>query len=372
MRILITGARGFIAKNLICRLNESNLHDLFLFDRNNNLEELQLFISKSDLVIHLAGENRPKSEMDYENNEKLTNILCDLIEFSRRKLRIIFASSLHAELNTPYGVSKKKAEDRLKTLSEKGFCDCLIFRLPGIFGKWCKPNYNSVVATFCYNAVNKIPLIINDPNKVIPICYIDDLINDFLDEINSSSIGYKHLSNIKQVSLGKLAEIIEGFEMNRRLGVVANVGSGLVRSLYSTYISYLEPQSFSYAISKHEDNRGCFAEFIKTENSGQVSFFTINPFETRGGHYHHTKTEKFLVVEGDVLFRFSNTLNGSEFEILVSSSTLKVVDTVPGWAHEILNVGPGKAIVLLWSNEVFDPKNPDTYKFEMKSNHEKA
>jgi UDP-2-acetamido-2,6-beta-L-arabino-hexul-4-ose reductase len=372
MRILVTGSRGFIAKNLICRLDELNEHELYLFDRNSNLSELQLFISKSDLIIHLAGENRPKSEMDYDNNAKFTNILCNLVEVSGRKLRIIFASTVHAELDTPYGVSKKKAEDSLKVLSEKGFCDYLIFRLPGIFGKWCKPNYNSVVATFCYSVANKIPLKINNANNIISICYIDDLIDDFLHEINSSSTGYRDPSNIKQISLGMLAEIIQSFEINRELGIVGNVGSGLMRSLYSTYISYLEPESFSYTVLKYEDNRGYFAEFLKTGDSGQVSFFTINPFEKRGGHYHHTKTEKFLVIEGDVLFRFFNIQNKLEYEILISSSSLRVVDTVPGWAHEVLNVSSKRAIVLLWSNEIFDPNNPDTYKYQIKSENEKA
>ena len=242
-----------------------------------------------------------------------------------------------------------------------------IIRIMNVFGKWCKPNYNSVVATFCYKLIHNQKINIIDGRKKLNLIYIDDLVKIILEIIlDTKNQKYKISDNVDlsptyDIEVQELATLLRQFHENRKLKKIDNLGKGFFKALYSTYISYLKPENFSYKLDINSDERGIFVEMLKSEESGQISFFTANPGVTRGGHFHNTKTEKFLVVSGKALFRFRNVLNGSNFSIETSSGSPEVVDTIPGWSHDITNIGDEVMIVLLWANELFDKNNPDTY-----------
>lgn len=367
MKVLVTGSDGFIGKNLIFRLQELGIR-VFTFTRKSKSHELSQIIPKIDFVVHLAGENRPKKTIDYEIiNFELTSLICDHIKSSKKYIPIIFSSSTQAQLPTAYGKSKLKAESVLKKLHYNSKKLAYIYRLPGVFGKWCKPNYNSVVSTFCFNIINELPIKINDPSYELKLVYIDDVVDEFVNVILGKN---KKLKNFKvkpeyKISLFKLSNIIKSFKDSRKSLVIDKVGNSLIGNLYSTYLSYLKPDEFTYPIPKHVDNRGIFAEVLKTKNSGQFSFFSAKPGITRGGHYHHSKTEKFIILQGKAKFCFKDILTLKTHEIIVTSDTLRVVETVPGWAHNITNIGSNDLIVMLWANEIFNTKIPDTYNYKL-------
>jgi len=364
MNVLITGANGFVGKNLQVKLNEENINfDVYL--RDNSVEELHDKLLSSDFVIHLAGVNRPISEEEFDvGNRDLTQKLCDILREKNKKIPIIYSSSIQAEVENPYGISKKLAEDALLSLQEKQGNQVLIYRLPNVFGKWCKPNYNSAVATFCHNIANDLPIHINDPNALIDLVYIDDVINEFVSVIKS----YEENENFKeprvrpvyQITVGDLERQLKLFRQSKETSVIEAVGVGLTRALYSTYISYYRPEQFNYSLKKHTDSRGMFVEMLKTKDSGQFSFFTAHPGVTRGGHYHHTKNEKFLVIKGKARFGFRQIDSGESYSIETCGEEPQVVETVPGWSHDITNIGNEEMFVMLWANEIFDPENPDT------------
>lgn len=369
MKVLVTGAEGFIGKNLCVHLEERNV-TVLRFTRKMNLNMLEDFVFQADSVIHLAGENRPENPKEFEiTNVGFTKILCDYIARSNRNISIIFASSTQATLKNAYGMSKFAAEQLLKNLSKNLHIRLAIYRLPGVFGKWCKPNYNSVVATFCHNIANNLPIKINDPDVNIKLVYIDDVINsfvNFISDFNFSSDVYFNVGKEYKIKVGDLADQIHGFKNVRESLVSEEVGTGLTRALYSTYLSYLPVAKFSYPILKHNDDRGDFIEMIKTKDSGQISYFTAHPGVTRGGHYHHTKTEKFLVASGTAKFKFKNIITNEQFELIVNDDNSKVIDTIPGWAHDITNIGDKELVVILWANEIFNPDQPDTYAMSLK------
>jgi len=241
-------------------------------------------------------------------------------------------------------------------------CSVYVYRLPGVFGKWCKSNYNSVVATFCHNISHDLPIQVNNPDFELSLVYIDDVVEEFIKVIQGDRSDGK-VPSVRpeyKIKLGDLADQIKIFRESRDSLITEKVGSGLVRKLYSTYLSYISPEQFAYLIPSHVDERGMFAEILKTKDSGQFSFFTAGPGVTRGGHYHHSKTEKFLVVQGEVKFGFRHIISNESYEIITSSKELKIVETVPGWSHDITNIGTEEIIVMLWANEIFDPDNPDT------------
>jgi len=272
--------------------------------------------------------------------------------------------------DNPYGESKRLAEKSFVQYSKMSGAPVYIFRLPHVVGKWCKPNYNSVVATFCYNISRDIPIQIHDPDFSIEIVYIDDLIRVF-SEIISEIKHYDQYCSVSPsypVTIGMLADILRSFKADRESFYVDRVGLGLLRVLYATYISYYEPSMFSYSLEEHSDKRGTFSEIVKTKNSGQFSYFTVGVGKTRGGHFHHTKTEKFLVVNGSARYRFNNIATKESYVIFTDGDSPTIVESIPGWVHDITNIGDDKLIVFLWSNEVFDANNPDTYVI----NHEKA
>ncbi len=363
MHILVTGSNGFIGKNLIVRLGEIFGHEILRFTRDNSLQDLSGLVARSDAVIHLAGINRPKDVKEFaEGNVDLTVRLCELIAATGRKIPLIISSSIQADLANPYGESKRSAEVAGEELAEETGNPVAIYRLPGVFGKWCRPNYNSVVATFCYNIANDLPIQINDSAAALKLVYVDDVVEEFIRALDMmpADLSQGEVCPVYDITLGDLAEQIKAFRNCRESLVSECVGTGLVRALYATYVSYLPPAKFAYDLPRYGDERGVFVEMLKTKDSGQFSFFTAYPGITRGGHYHHTKTEKFLVIKGSARFGFRHILTGERYDLLTNGETPQVVETVPGWTHDITNVGNDEMVVMLWANEIFDRSRPDT------------
>jgi UDP-2-acetamido-2,6-beta-L-arabino-hexul-4-ose reductase len=363
VKVLITGSEGFIGSNLGLRLSELGGFETAGFDRDNTLDDLAQLVGWADAIVHLAGVNRPKEASEFaEGNADLTKALCRLIADTGRPIPLVLSSSIQAELDNPYGVSKREAENAAVRLAEQTGNPVSIYRLPGVFGKWCRPNYNSVVATFCHNIANDLPIQINDPTAQLKLVYVDDVIDDFIQRLRSmpAGVSWPQVAPEYRIALGELAEQIRAFGNCRTTLVSERVGTGLVRALYATYVSYLPPAKFAYGLPAHGDVRGVFVEMLKTQDSGQFSFFTAHPGITRGGHYHHTKTEKFLVIKGKARFGFRHMLTGERFEIFTAGETPQVVETVPGWTHDITNIGADEMIVMLWANEIFDRTRPDT------------
>lgn len=367
MKVVVTGAQGFIGKNVLVHLHERADVQIIPFVRGDSLMSLSEIIQGADFIFHLAGINRPKNDAEFiEGNCELTRALCKAVKDSGRSIPIIYTSSIQAERENPYGSSKLMAEEALMALTKETNTPTYIYRLHNVFGKWCKPNYNSAVATFCYNIVHELPIKINDPESIIPLVYVDDVIADFIGVMDQLPLsGYREVNPVYDISVGELARQLYEFKESRTSLEIAPVGNGLIRALYSTYISYFEPDLFTYPLVKHEDTRGVFVEMLKTNDSGQFSYFTAHPGITRGGHYHHTKTEKFLVVKGQARFRFRHIDSGEVHEHTVSSDMPEVVETIPGWSHDITNIGAEEMIVMLWANEVFDPQRPDTFTYQV-------
>ncbi|WP_126455623.1 UDP-2-acetamido-2,6-beta-L-arabino-hexul-4-ose reductase [Sulfuriflexus mobilis] len=368
MRVLVTGSRGFIGKNLVVRLGELSGFEVEQFSREDELSALSEKVQRVDAVVHLAGENRPRDVADFEKgNATLTALLCVAIQATGRKIPLILASSIQAELANPYGQSKRAAEQAVEQFALQTGNPAVIYRLPNVFGKWCKPNYNSVVATFCHNIAHQLPIQINDPSAQLQLVYVDDVISEFLSALESMAKGMRwgEVAPDYSITLGELASQIQDFKNCRSTLVSERVGSGLVRALYATYVSYLPPSRFAYDLPRYGDERGVFVEMLKTPDCGQFSYFTAHPGVTRGGHYHHSKTEKFLVIKGSARFGFRHVVTNETYEILTSGDVPQVVETVPGWTHDITNVGEDELVVMLWANEIFDRAHPDTIACEV-------
>lgn len=364
MKVLITGAEGFIGKNLQLHLAERDNLGIETLIRHDSLADLPVKLENVDFVFHLAGVNRPQNPEEFRTgNTDLTTELIQAIEKTGRSIPIVYSSSIQAELNNPYGESKRLAEDELLDFSKRTGVPVFIFRLPNVFGKWSKPNYNSVVATFCHNIARGLPIQINDATAKLHLVYVDDVIKRFVSILDASDEPSRvcEVSPIYEITLGEVAAKIKAYYDSRDNLVTESVGVGLDRALHATYLSFLEPNDFSYDLVKHEDPRGVFVEMLKTKDSGQFSFFTAHPGITRGGHYHHTKTEKFLVLKGRALFKFRNVVTDEYYEITTTDDKPQVVETVPGWTHDITNIGDDEMIVMLWANEIFDKEQPDTY-----------
>lgn len=364
MKILITGSNGFVGKNLSMHLSERKEIEVVTFNRDDNPVSLNTKLDGVDFIFHLAGVNRPKNIEEFTvGNSDLTSKLCQAIIRTKRLIPTVYTSSVQAEQDNPYGHSKKNSEKILMDFSALSGSPVYIFRLPNVFGKWCKPNYNSVVATFCYNISHDLPIKIHDSSAVMRLVYIDDLIKHFLSIMDDALVepGFNDVNPVYELTVGDLAKKLKLYKDSRQNLLTEPVGTGIDRALYSTYLSYLEPEVFSYELTKHKDPRGVFVEMLKTKNSGQFSYFTAHPGITRGGHYHHTKTEKFLVIQGYALFRFRHIISDEIYEIKISGDAPSVVETVPGWTHDITNIGKDDLVVMLWANENFDRESPDTY-----------
>jgi UDP-2-acetamido-2,6-beta-L-arabino-hexul-4-ose reductase len=360
-RIVVTGADGFVGRNLMLRLQELTSFWAVPLIRASTASEWRDAVGSADAVIHLAGVNRPLDPAEFAGNAGAATLLADAVVAANRPVPILYASSAKAIDDTPYGRSKKAGEDRLLALAQQTGAPVAIYRLPNVFGKWCRPNYNSAVATFCHNIARGLPIRIDDPATPLSLVYVDDVIDTWIAAIDEGfAAGFHDVAPIYETSVGAAAATLHGFRDDRSGNLIDDVGTGLTRALYATYVSYLPPADFSYSIVSHRDPRGAFSEMLKTRSAGQFSYFTAHPGVTRGGHYHHTKTEKFLIVHGQALFRFRHMLTGETHEVRTSGDAPEIVETIPGWAHDVTNVGHGDMVSLLWANELFDRARPDT------------
>ena len=333
------------------------------FDRSDSESELEDRIASADIIIHLAGENRPKLSTDFEAvNTKLTQSICKILSNQHSQASVVLASSIQALSDSDYGRSKFAAEEAVIQLNKSNGNPVAIYRLPGVFGKWCRPNYNSVVATFCHNMANDLPIQVNDSQKVLKLVHIDDVVASLVGHITSrlSELSFPLVTPEFEITLGALAEQIKSFQVSRTSLELGFVGEGLGRALYSTYISYLPKDKFSYDIPMHIDNRGIFVEFFKNKEVGQFSFLTAGPGVTRGSHYHHTKTEKFVVVKGVASFGFRHMITNEKHYLEVCGDEPMIVETIPGWAHDVTNVGSEELIVMVWANEIYNRELADT------------
>lgn len=363
MRILITGSEGFIGANLRVRLREAGNSDIVCITRGFSSGEFFSELAQADFVFHLAGVNRPKTTAEFdEGNREFTLRLCQGLLASGRKTPVVFASSVQASLTNPYGLSKRAAESALLNYAETSGAPVSIFRLSNVFGKWARPNYNSAVATFCYNISRGLPIRVDDPRASLRLVYIDDVVESFIRclTLADNPSHYAEVDPVYETTVGEVAHAIRNFFDSRTTLVSPYVGIGLERALYATYISYLPAESFAYKVPEYRDPRGSFAEVLKTPSCGQFSYFTANPGVTRGEHYHHSKTEKFVVIRGTARFRFRQIETGESCEITVHGGQGTIVETAPGWAHDITNTGSDELIVMLWANEIFDRERPDT------------
>ncbi len=360
-RIVVTGADGFIGRNLMLRLSERS-DEAIALTRGSAQEDWVKAVASADAVIHLAGSNRPADPAEFQTvNAGTAELLVQALAASGRPIPVIYASSIRAEGDDLYGSSKRAGEEALLAYAERTGSPLYVFRLPNVFGKWARPNYNSAVATFCHNIARDLPITVNDPAAPLNLVYVDDVVEAFLRVVEGDDEpGFKTVEPVYATTVGDVADAIRGFRADRADNLIDAVGTGLTRALYATYVAALPPAEFGYPIMSHRDPRGAFSEMLKTRTSGQFSYFTALPGVTRGGHYHHTKTEKFLIVHGRARFGFRHVLTGERHEIFTDGETPTVVETVPGWAHDVTNVGNDVMVSLLWANEMFDRDRPDT------------
>ncbi len=381
MKVLITGAKGFVGKNLISQLsnikegkdksyNVSSELEIFQFDIDTDEKLLDKYCSECDFVFNLAGVNRPENQEEFmEGNFGFTSKLLDSLKNHNNKCPIMISSSTQASLDNPYGKSKKAGEDLILKYAQQTGAQVLIYRFPNVFGKWCKPNYNSAVATFCNNVANDLPITVNDRNTVMNLVYIDDvvseLINAMIGNANKLKDGFCYVNTVHKVTLGEIADILYSFKISRKTLTVPNLDNSFEKKLYSTYLSYLPEDKFSYPLTMNVDDRGSFTEFIRTEDRGQFSVNISKPGIVKGNHWHHTKNEKFLVVSGIGVIRFRKIDSDNVIEYFVSGDKLEVVDIPVGYTHNIENLGNADMVTLMWCNECFDPNKPDTFFLEV-------
>ncbi|HYD25590.1 MAG TPA: NAD-dependent epimerase/dehydratase family protein [Croceibacterium sp.] len=364
-KVLVTGADGFIGRNLCVRLRERGGCQVVKLVRGDGPERLAEAAGIAEFVVHLAGVNRPQDPAEFASgNAGFTGELTAALAAAGNRAPVIYASSIQAERDSPYGNSKRAAEDALLRHAEATGAPVHLFRLANVFGKWARPNYNSAIATFCHNVAWKMPIDVHDTAAPLQLVYVDDVIDAFLALLDSSPAGahFREAGPVYRTTVGDVADIIRAFPASRDTMVIPPVGSGLVRALYATYLSYLEPDGFAYSVPVHgrEDPRGPFVEMLKTADSGQFSYFIARPGVTRGDHYHHTKSEKFLVIAGTAHFAFRHIESGRKHELVTRGGEGIIVETIPGWTHNITNAGEGDLVCMLWANEIFDRERPDT------------
>ena len=369
MKILVTGAKGFIGKNLIAELKNRNYNNIFEYYRDTDSLLLDEYCKEVDFVFHLAGVNRPKEQSEFmEGNFGFTSELLESLKKYNNTCPIMISSSVQAELDNPYGESKKAGEDLLFSYREETGAKVLVYRFPNVFGKWCIPNYNSAVATFCHNIANDLPIQVNDQSVVMNLVYIDDVVSEFIKvlEGNENKVGeFCEVPVVHTITLGEIVDLIYSFKKSRENRSVPNMSDAFTKKLYSTYLSYLPEDQFSYDLKMNVDQRGSFTEFIKTPDRGQVSVNISKPGITKGNHWHHMKNEKFLVVSGKCVIRFIKIDSEKVLEYFVSGEKMEVVDIPTGYTHNIENLGDSDMVTIMWANESFDPEKPDTYYLEV-------
>lgn len=376
MNILITGARGFIGKNLIAELHNIkegkakgyNLNPeftIFEYDIDTDPSLLDGYCKDADFVFHLAGVNRPKDQSEFmEGNFGFTSLLLDTLKKHGNNCPVMLSSSIQAELDNPYGVSKKAGENLLLEYGRETGSDVLIYRFPNVFGKWCRPNYNSAVATFCHNVAHDLPIQVNDRSVKLTLVYIDDVVKELIAALEGNPNKSGEFCKVPvehQITLGEIVELIYSFKDSRENLLVSDLSDPFTKKLYSTYLSYLPEDQFSYSLKMNVDERGSFTEFLKSNDRGQVSVNISKPGITKGQHWHHTKNEKFLVVSGKGVIRFRKIDEVKVHEYYVSGEKLEVVDIPVGYTHNIENLGDTDMVTVMWVNEIFDPEHPDTF-----------
>lgn len=391
MKVLVTGAKGFIGKNLVTALKNIldkndktrnfEIEEVYEFDIDTDIKLLNEYCSKCDFVFHLAGVNRPKDEKEYlEGNFGFTSVLLDTLKKNKNTCPVMISSSTQAELDNPYGISKKKGEELLFKYSKETGAKVLVYRFPNVFGMGCKPNYNSFVTTMCYNIANDLPITINNRDTLLTLVYVGDIVEELL----LSLVGCEHYDEkfayvpiTYQRTLGEIADLLYSFKSSRSINSsnklsVPNLSDLFIKKLYSTYTSYLPKNDFSYDLKMNVDYRGSFTEILRTDCHGQFSVNISEPGITKGNHYHtYSKVEKFVVVSGTGLIRFRKPDSDEIIEYYVSGEKIQVVDIPLGYTHDIINLSKTeKLITFMWCNECFDEKHPDTYFLEVGEKHE--
>lgn len=369
MKILVTGAKGFVGKNLTAELKNQKYADILEYDIDTDPSLLDTYCKEADFVFHLAGINRPKEHSEFmEGNFGFTLTLLDSMKKHSNTCPIMISSSTQAAFDNPYGKSKKAGEDLMFAYGKESGAKIMVYRFPNVFGKWCRPNYNSAVATFCNNIANDLSIQVNDRSVVMNLVYIDDVVEELLDALNGkeNAVGdFCEVSVVYSITLGEIADLIYSFKNSRAECSIPDMSDEFTKKLYSTYLSYLPQDQFSYPLKMNVDNRGSFTEFIKTPDRGQVSVNISKPGITKGNHWHHTKNEKFLVVIGVGVIRFRKVGSNEIKEYHISGDKLEVVDIPPGYTHNIENLGKTDMVTIMWTNEAFNPENPDTYFLEV-------
>ena len=364
MKILVTGAKGFIGKNLITELKNQKYLDIYEYDLDSTLGDLDNYSRHCEYVFHLAGVNRPKDQKEFlEGNYGFTSVLLENLKKFNNKSPIMLASSIQAIIDNPYGLSKKAGEDLLFAYGMETGVKVMIYRFPNVFGKWCRPNYNSALATFSFNIANDLPIIVNDKNVVLNLVYIDDLVNELIASLKNNENkkdSFCYVEPVYTVRLGDIIDLLYSFKESRNNLSVPNTNDAFTKKLYANYLSYLPEDKFSYDLKMNIDNRGSFTEFLKTPDRGQVSINISKPGIVKGNHWHHTKNEKFLVVSGKGMIRFRKIGETAVIEYHVSGDKLQVVDIPPGYTHNIENLGETDMVTVMWANEKFDSERPDT------------
>ena len=369
MRILITGAKGFVGKNLIAELKNRKYTDILEYDIDTEEALLDKYCAEADFVFHLAGVNRPKEETEFmEGNFGFTSTLLNTLKKHKNTCPVMISSSIQAAVDNPYGRSKRAGEELLFGYGEDTGAKVLVYRFPNIFGIWCRPNYNSAVATFCYNIARGLDITVNDSNVVMNLVYIDDVVEELINALEgreNKAEGFCEVPVVHTITLGEIVELIYSFKKSRQVNSVSDMSKSFVKKLYSTYLSYLPEDDFSYSLKMNIDERGSFTEFIKTLDRGQVSVNVSKPGIIKGNHWHHTKNEKFLVVSGRGVIRFRKIDSDEIIEYFVSGDKMEVVDIPIGYTHNIENLGDTDMVTIMWANEPFNPDKPDTYYLEV-------
>ena len=372
MKVGITGSNGFIGKNLVEHLGRVEDLEVINFTRSSSSADLENLVESVDFIFHLAGINRPENPQEfYEGNQDLTQRIVDLALKSGKKTPILISSSTQAERDNDYGKSKLGGEAALTAYAKESGAPVYIYRLPNVFGKWSRPNYNTVIATWCNNITRDIPLEVNDESVALDLVYIDDVVEHFLRHLDAlsnnrqSGVVYPEVYPVYNETLGSIRDLLVDFKESRKHLVTPPVGRGFPRALYATYLSFLPTDQFSYELKGYSDERGTFYEFLKTQDSGQFSISTSAPGVTRGNHYHNSKNEKFLVIKGEASIKLRQIHGDEVIEYKVSDKKIEVVEMIPGYTHDISNTGDDEMILLLWANEIFDRDKPDTYFLEV-------
>ncbi|TLG80944.1 capsular polysaccharide biosynthesis protein CapF [Vagococcus zengguangii] len=369
MKILITGAKGFVGKNLVSELQNRNYQELLLVDRDTPVDLVNEYVLEADFIFHLAGINRPTDISEFKKgNTDFTGQLINLLVENKKTTPFMVSSSTQAELDNDYGKSKREGEDFVRAYGEKMGAKTFIYRFPNIFGKWSQPNYNSAIATFCYNTARDLPITVNDSEVMMNLVYIDDVVNELISALEGKECRdgeFCYVTTVHKQKLGWIVETIKSFKESRTNIEIPNMGDELTKKLYSTYLSFLPEDDFSYNLKMNVDNRGSFTEFIRTENAGQVSINISKPGIVKGNHWHHTKNEKFLVVSGTGVIRFRKVDSEEILEYFVNGDKLEVVDIPVGYTHNIENLGQDDMVTVMWVNEPFNPDQPDTFFVEV-------